>query len=169
MELNMPKFKIEQIAIAPVNKNKAMELLKEMGAEEWISDIVVASGNTNGHPSLVTNVAELDFNYDLIDGKEFEILEYIAGQRWIINKMPCVSHLGMHCTTAELKSWKAFFSQRGIDVAQEVITKMHSNPAIRDERRYNYVIFDTRDILGVDLKFIVRLNMDGTPYECDNS
>ena len=29
-----------------------------------------------------------------------------------------------------------------------------------DMRSYNYVIFDTRNILGVDLKFIVRINKE---------
>jgi hypothetical protein len=41
-------------------------------------------------------------------------------------------------------------------VAQEVLTQSHTNPVISGKRWYNYVIFDTKDILGVDLKFIVR-------------
>jgi hypothetical protein len=32
----------------------------------------------------------------------------------------------------------------------------HTNPVISGKRWYNYVIFDTKEILGVDLKFIVR-------------
>ena len=45
-------------------------------------------------------------------------------------------------------------------MAQEVFTESHTNPVIAGKRSYNYVIFDTREILGVDLKFIVRINKD---------
>ena len=68
-----------------------------------------------------------------------------------------VSHLGMHCTADELELWQEFFAERGIGIAQEVVTDSHTNPVISGKRLYNYVIFDTKEILGVDLKFIVRL------------
>ena len=70
----------------------------------------------------------------------------------------------MRVTAAELAEWRKFFKEEGIQVAQEVVTDSHTNPNIAGQRRYNYVIFDTREIIGVDLKFIVRLNQDGTPY-----
>jgi hypothetical protein len=41
-------------------------------------------------------------------------------------------------------------------VAQRMVTTFHTNPAITD-RRYEYVIYDTRGALGVDLKYIKRL------------
>ena len=63
----------------------------------------------------------------------------------------------MHCSAEELVQWRAFFAERDIPVAQEVFTESHTNPVIAGQRWYNYVIFDTKDILGVDLKFIVRL------------
>jgi hypothetical protein len=44
-----------------------------------------------------------------------------------------------------------------------VDTYLHTNPVIKDSRRYTYVIFNTRDILGVDLKFIVRRPVEGAP------
>ena len=53
-----------------------------------------------------------------------------------------------------------FFANRDIEVAQEVFTDSHTNPVIAGKRSYNYVIFDTKNILGVDLKFIVRINKD---------
>ena len=66
----------------------------------------------------------------------------------------------MHCSADDLIEWRVFFQSRGIDVAQEVMTESHTNPVIAGKRSYNYVIFDTKDILGVDLKFIVRINKD---------
>jgi hypothetical protein len=66
----------------------------------------------------------------------------------------------MHCSGDDLLKWREFFKERQINVAQEVFTESHTNPVIAGKRSYNYVIFDTREILGVDLKFIVRINKD---------
>ena len=162
------KFKIEQIAICPKSPEAAKKLLDEMGAGEWAEDHVVAEGEVFGSPGR--NEADLSFNYDLIDGNEFEVLNYTKGSNWLsrrnVNFMKdgtifnYVSHLGMHCTSEELLEWRKFFEERSIGVAQEVITESHTNPVIAGKRTYNYVIFDTKEILGVDVKFIVRINHD---------
>lgn len=156
------QFKIEQIAISPKSPTHAKTLLKELGAEHWISDIVRARGEVFGDPS--ENIAELQFNYQLAaDGSslEFEILDYQSGDNWVeqsAGKGSVVTHLGMHVKDeAELEEWRDFFAARGIPVAQEVDTQEHRNDfLIETGRKYRYVIFDTREILGVDLKFILR-------------
>lgn len=101
---------------------------------------------------------------------ELEVLKYKNGANWLDYgparhqrkdpeaPMSVASHLGMHCSAEELVQWRAKFAELGIAVAQEVLTTNHTNPAIAGKRWYNYVIFDTRDILGIDLKFIVRQN-----------
>ena len=152
------KFIIEQIAICPKDPSKAKQLLKDMGAVDWSEDRVIAKGKVFDNQS--ENTADLSFNYDLIQGKEFEVLNYIAGDDWMKeqSRVNSVSHLGMHCTADELLNWRDFFDERGIKVAQEVFTESHTNPVIAGKRKYNYVIFDTKEILGVDLKFIVRIN-----------
>ena len=105
-----------------------------------------------------TTTAELSFNYDMFAGKEFELLHYIDGDDWMSygDRPNSVSHFGMHCSSEELEKWFKFFASRNIRVAQEVSTKSHTNPVIAGKRTYEYVIFDTKSILGVDLKFIVR-------------
>ena len=154
------KFIIEQIAICPKDPSKAKQLLKDMGAVGWSEDRVIAKGKVFDNQS--ENTADLSFNYELIQGKEFEVLNYIAGDNWMKeqSRVNSVSHLGMHCTADELLNWRDFFDERGIKVAQEVFTKSHTNPVIAGKRKYNYVIFDTKEILGVDLKFIVRIDND---------
>lgn len=154
------KFRIEQIAICPEDPVAAKKLLGEMGAAEWAEDHVVANGHVFGEESR--NEADLSFNYDMFDGKEFEVLHYTHGDNWMSDVMRenSVSHLGMHCTADELIQWRAFFAERSIRVAQEVFTESHTNPVIAGKRSYNYVIFDTKAILGVDLKFIVRINRE---------
>ena len=156
------KFKIEQIAICPKDPIAAKKLLSEIGAVDWSEDHVVATGSVFGEQG--TNEADLSFNYEIFDGKEFEILNYTKGNNWIDSsgrtERNVVSHLGMHCSAEELEKWKEFFHQRAIKISQEVFTDSHTNPVIAGKRSYNYVIFDTRPILGVDLKFIVRINKD---------
>lgn len=169
------KFTIEQIAITPPDAQAAMDLLADMGAQEWVHDEVFASGQVMSVPS--DSVAELHFNYDLgtPDGKlEFEVLDYTAGKNWMAAREALapdrlargenapritqhrVSHLGMHCSAEDLERWLEFFSERGYPIAQSVLTRQHENSAIAGKRWYRYVIFDTYAVLGVDLKFIVR-------------
>lgn len=160
----MPKFVLEQIAIVPNDRAKAIELLKAIGLTEWANDLVVANGDVFGVKDC-TNVADLAFNYQTADGAsglrsdkplEFEVLDYRTGENWMQGREGSASHLGMHCTEVELHDWRRFFTARGIRVAQEVNTLSHTNPNIAGKRWYKYVIFDTRSILGIDLKFIVR-------------
>jgi hypothetical protein len=160
----IPQFRLEQIAITPADPAAAQELLVAMGAQNWVKDHVTAAGNVYGEPGA--NEADLAFNYELFNPDkqgEFEILRYTDSENWMAEKSRghTVSHLGMHCTAAELVEWRAFFAARHIGIAQEVFTQNHTNKAIAGKRWYNYVIFNTKAILGVDLKFIVRLEKKG--------
>lgn len=155
------QFKIEQIAIHPRNAEKAIALLSDMGLSEWARDHVCAEGQVFG--TAAGSEADLAFNYDAAaGGLEFEVLDYTAGKYWMSRHGNSTSHLGMHVSAEELVSWREFFSVRGINVAQEVNTFSHTNPVIAGKRVYNYVIFDTRDILGVDIKFIVRKDISAS-------
>lgn len=154
----MPNFKIEQIAIAPKNPELAKTLLKMIGANSWITDTVKARGLVYGEPG--DNVANLHFNYDLGENLEFEILDYREGPNWVAEgeAFGSVCHLGMHVTGEELGDWFEFFHQNNIGIAQQVETQEHTNDfLIETGRKYKYVIFDTRALIGVDLKFIVRV------------
>ena len=158
----MPKFFIEQLALCPADPEAAKELLTALGAVHWHNDHVTAHGEVYGEPA--TNTANLSFNYELSkqDALELEVLHYAKWheRNWMQHgqRHNSVSHLGMHCSAEELELWRQFFAERNIPVAQEVRTSHHTNPAIAGKRTYNYVIFDTKRILGVDLKFIVRIN-----------
>lgn len=157
------KFKIEQVALCPPDPEAAIELLTAMGAGEWAKDHVVAEGTVFGDAGR--NEADLAFEYELLDGaNELEVLSYTQGPNWMDDRANAdphrVSHLGMHVTERELAEWRAFFAARGIGVAQEVLTKSHTNPVIAGKRSYHYVIFDTHAILGVDIKMIRRLEVE---------
>ena len=150
------KFKIEQVALNPADPKRAIQLLKEMGAEDWARDHVCAKGSVFFRQDE-ENEANLSFNYDMLtEANELEVLEYTKGENWMAYHGNRVSHLGMHCSEEELDKWKVFFRERDICIAQEVKTHSHTNPVIKGKRLYHYVIFDTFPILGVDIKFIVR-------------
>ncbi len=163
----MMKFRIEQIALAPQHPLLARKLLEDLGLTEWIKDTVESSGEVFGKPSV--NKAKLQFNYEASPRHnepplELEILHYVDGRNWIDDNENifrgngCVSHLGMHVEPAELLEFRNYFEENGIKVAQDVETLSHTNPAIAGKRRYRYVVFSTHEYIGVDLKFIVRLD-----------
>jgi len=154
----MPKLNIDQIALCPTNPSAAIKLLTELGAARWARDHVSASGTVFGS-DVIQNEADLVFCYDVVHEKELEVLHYTRGYNWMADQKRAnsASHLGMHCVNeAELETFRRFFAERGIGVAQEVFTSNHTNPMIAGKRWYHYVIFDTKAILGIDIKLIVR-------------
>jgi hypothetical protein len=169
------QFKIEQVALYPRDPHAAIALLSEMGLSQWAHDHVVARGHVfpddaDTDETKATNEADLAFNYQATQGielgapvgaqvkpLELEVLHYTKGLNWMDEDRGYhASHLGMHVDEHELDRWTDFFLDRGIGIAQEVRTQSHTNPHIKDSRRYHYVIFDTHSILGIDIKFIVR-------------
>jgi hypothetical protein len=152
------KFKIEQLALNPKNTGDAFLLMQLLGMTEWTHDSASAKGTVFGAPT--ENVGQLSFNYDS-KPLELEILSYSSGRNWLqahnSDRESIASHIGMHCTAEELSEWHKRLTDFGVRVAQEVTTTNHTNPNVPKDRRYKYVIYDTRDIIGVDLKFIVRL------------
>jgi|TARA_R110000868_G_scaffold186342_3_gene428783 hypothetical protein len=150
------KFKIEQIAIVPNDPERAMRLFAKIGLTDWAKDHVVATGKVWGVGG--SNGADLAFNYQATGDKalELEVLHYTSSPNWMERYGTSASHLGMHVTEEELVGWRWFFAEEKIAIAQEVATLSHTNPVIAGKRWYKYVIFDTRAILGIDLKFIVR-------------
>lgn len=159
-------IKIDQIAIAVPNLEYVLSQLKEIGLGDWKEDQVVTDGQV--YDSLAENTeASLRFNYDLIDGKEFEMLRYEKGRNWHKSRVdndnctPFLSHLGMHVKDrAEFDAVITKMLSMGYKIAQEVITKSHTNEAIKDNRRYRYAIFNSHRRLGFDLKIILRLSFE---------
>lgn len=158
----MPQFKIEQLALRlPTSDGQrkiAMDFLARCGMSDWVLDSVEATGTVMGRASR--NRATLQFNYSAFDGKELELLRYEKGTpNWLDSVdqgSALVSHIGMHCSEEDLAEWRRVMADFNITLAQEVWTDSHSNPRIRGCRRYHYVIYDTRELIGVDMKFIVR-------------
>lgn len=161
------QFKLEQVAVSVDHKRReeAFRLLADLGMNEWSHDLVVATGSVGDDPDR-TNVGQLAFNYQAGEiaakATELEVLHYQAGDNFVdrakdeSNSDAIVTHFGMHVTSVQLGQVRQIMQRHSIRTSQEVDTVSHTNPVIRDSRRYKYVIFATRSLLGVDLKFIVR-------------
>jgi hypothetical protein len=167
------KFVIEQIALAPRDPGKAMDLLRSLGLNEWVFDDVTAVGKVKVGDMVfenATNKATLRFNYQAAPEPlagaakplELEVIDYNNGFNFLDDVMgrcgSVASHIAMHCSAEELAAWRKKLGGLGYIPIQDVFTIEHRNPAIAGKRWYNYVIFGTREVIGVDLKFIVRLD-----------
>jgi len=151
-------MRIEQIAIAAKNPEKVIEHLAAIGLTDWCHDEVVATGEVFGVKG--TNTAELHFNYQL--GFELEILKYVDGPNWhtqrnFADQNTFASHMGLHVTAEQMELVKAKMEKARIRIAQEVYTDSHTNKFIDGKRKYHYVVFDSLDAFGFDLKLIERI------------
>jgi len=154
-------MKIEQIAFGVKDPVKVIDLFSaNLGLTEWIKDEVAAKGIINGKKG--SNVAELHFNYQW--GIELELLRYNSGRNWHEYRNPYglpmfPSHQGYHCTEDEALHKIDEMGALNIGIIQEVYTYNHTNPAIAGKRQYHYIIFDSLEALGYDLKLIIRKDM----------
>ena len=81
------KFKIEQIAIRPKYPIRAKQLLSEIGAIDLVKKtMLLPLVKFLVNKELMKQT--LSFNYEIFDGKEFEILNYTKGRNWIDKTHP---------------------------------------------------------------------------------
>lgn len=146
---------VDQVAFAVQDPARAKHLLGLLfGCTEWAEDRVVAEGWVHGE--VAKNEALLCFNYQMGDF-ELELLTYVDGPNWLDGRQG-LSHLGIHVSSVAEAMGR--LAGRGLPpdlVVQQVMTTSHTNPAIRDTRRYRYVIYGTLHLLGFDLKLIERV------------
>lgn len=166
---------IQQVAFYVPDMDRAKQAYRALGCKTWTDDIVTAQGKVhdgtfddNGQikwPKTIINVAHLAFNYEL--GTEIELIHYSAGANWHFAKgridadgqcsVPFASHMSYHVDDMPGEVLK--FTRAGLRVIQDVRTVSHTNPyLVKNGRRYNYVVFDSRGILGFDVKLIKRLD-----------
>ncbi len=167
----MQEFKIEQVAyhVKDIDEGKRhFEHALGLAKENWIDDTVVAMGKIAGCPLEQLNKAHLTFNYQV--GLELELIQYVEGVNWhsvagrVGNNFEPFSvvfpsHLGMHVTSlVQMGEWITQMKKAGISVAQEVETLSHTNPVLVNLKQYyHYVVFNSRHLLGFDLKLIRRM------------
>ena len=160
-------MKIEQIAIATESIKQSEEIinnLKKIGLDEWVQDTVTAHGTVFDKNNVVNEGHRMPLS---LRGFELEILTYLAGSCWHDRRhysndipFPFLSHMGLHVDKENMRKMKAKMSIIGCSIAQEIYTISHTNPAINGKRKYHYVVFDSIDKLGFDLKLIERIMLE---------
>ena len=154
-------MKIDQIAIVAdkdfTMKNVFGPLMHE--PKEWSEDRVVAKGIVRDWRADETyqkchNAAILQFNYDLVPGKEFELIYYVDGRNFLEWLPPgMLSHIGTHVIAID--NHRNFLKHKGWMLVQEVVTQSHTSPKVKGARRYHYAIYE-HPLLKFRLKLIER-------------
>ena len=159
-------FPLEQIAL--VGRTGTVDMLKMLGATEWHLDTVTTRGIVYWESDkVIEQQALLAFNYQLIPGKELEVIRYIRGDNFLSSSgtLGGMSHLGLHVDDIDRATQILRDCMGDVSIAQDAVTIRHTNPHIKDTRRYRYRIFDTRNELGFFLKFIQRhMVVEGFKY-----
>lgn len=146
----------DQLAISCRDK-----IEQETIAEQWHIDVIdtVTAVGFDEDGKLIKNKAVLMFDHSSWP-MEFELLRYTEGWNWLQRQFtgersgPGLSHFGMHLQSREaMDTWR-----KAGKVLQEVVTIHHENPGCAD-RRYHYIILDTRHRFGATLKLIQRLSL----------
>lgn len=157
-------MKIDQIAFYASTDEQAAKIKEQFGLlnAEWIKDTVTATSVVWGNKH--TNIAELQFNYDL--GIELEILRYINGPHWrdpdnLVHSMgfieSFISHVGIHLADGE-----DFPTMMHCRLVQETWTQGHTAKYLTDPsspaagRKYHYRIFEMSQ--GSYIKYIRRIH-----------
>lgn len=149
-------MKMDQIAFYARNEAEAKRIKEIFGLvnAEWKKDTVTADSSVYGS-AVETNVAELEFNYDL--GVELEILRYVSGPCWHdgmhkYDFYTYISHIGIHLDDDE-----DFPAMPYARLVQETWTQSHTSPYLVDcGRKYHYRIFELAP--GNYIKYIKRVH-----------
>lgn len=129
-----------------------------LGDTEWFKDVVEAKGVIWRNGLIkVENRAVLQFNYDIIPGKEFELIAYVDGLNFLEWVPPgMVSHMASH--VIDIENHRQLLQLKGWHLIQEVVTQSHTSPKVPDDRRYHYAIYE-HPAVKYRLKLIERTDV----------
>ena len=129
-----------------------------LNTTKWFKDCVEAKGVIwrNGFKK-VENRAVLMFNYDIIPGKEFELIAYVDGENFLEWVPPgMVSHMAAH--VINIDNNRAVLQLKGWRLIQEVVTQSHTSKKVAENRRYHYAIYE-HPAIDYRLKLIERTDI----------
>lgn len=152
----------DQIAVVCRDIEASISSAKAAGLKEWTRDQVTAQATIIDRDGPVTFRAKLGFNYDIMEGVEFEFIQPLMEGSYIDvagKKSGDIAHAGIHVADeAEAERWKTDLMLA--QCLQDCVTQHHSNPAVPDNRRYHYSIWWT-SLFPFPVKLIERLEVAG--------
>jgi hypothetical protein len=103
--------------------------------------------------------AKMLFNYTIMP-MEFEVLHYSAGpHRYVGEQSPLLSHFSVYTENLEREAG-LLADALGFGPYYRFTTEGHTNPRVKGKKRFTETIFDTRSLIGADLKFIQKVAWD---------
>lgn len=147
----------EQVAFFTKDLRDSVERFTEAGFGTWTHDIAAGRSSLEDVDGDVPFRAKLAFNYDVIPGVEFELIEPLTVPNYIeVLEIGhgCLAHVGVHVEGEGMRvAWKGRLGLYG--PVQRTLTTHHMNPNVGD-RRYSYEIWLSR-FLPFPVKLIERL------------
>lgn len=156
---------------------EAMAMWNGMG-HEFAEDAATLRGATrtgvdeNGWAEWTKSVtqAHMFFNYTVMP-MEFEVLHYSAGDHRYSKAAqaaaaesaaapnPFLSHFSVYTENLEREAGE-LANVLGFGPYYKFTTEGHTNPRVKGKKRFTETIFDTRGLIGADLKFIQKVAWD---------
>lgn len=159
-------FKFHQVAMyCPDGVGEAVKSYRSIGYDEWSHDMASLRGllKVDGSWNEIETTAQMAFNYQALP-MELEFLKYHGGQhrhreRERLSAIPFISHMSVHVASVK-DQMELMKSVYGMEPYHVFVTDEHTNQAVRNHKRFIECIFDTRDVLGYDVKCIERIAWD---------
>lgn len=154
---------LKQIAILVEDARPGLDLLEGQGYADWVFDTCEQRGRVidpiQGWVDFEGSAA-MWFNYDVVPGIEYELLEY-RGNHWHYYAArtaeevgePVFSHMSMYVDDLD-----AYMTKNQAGLVQTFYTFRHTNEHLtKDGRWFKEAIYDTREQLGFDLKVMQKM------------
>lgn len=147
---------------------EAMAMWNGMG-HEFAEDAatlrgVTQTGEKDGWAEWTKSVtqAHMFFNYTVMP-MEFEVLHYSAGDHRYsqpgFGGDPFLSHFSVYTENLEREAGE-LADVLGFGPYYRFTTEGHTNPRVKGKKRFTETIFNTRSLIGADLKFIQKVAWD---------
>lgn len=154
-------LKFHQVAIYHADPESAVLEWSDLGYDKWTSDTATLVGTEWGDPSQ--KEGEMWFNYDILP-MELEYVKYNTPFRHTLDDRdghpPFISHMSTYVEDLDEKL-EEIEQTIGIRPYHEFQTHDHTNPTVVERKlRFKEAIYDTRRLLGYDVKMIQRVTAD---------
>lgn len=161
-------YQFHQVAMYTKEPQKAMGYWRSRGHHKWIEDHATLRGYiTDPNTGVVYQSsvqAEMWFNYT-VQPMELEFLTYHMGtSRHSLAgndrpSAPFISHMSVYVDDImrEILEHEIAF---GYLPYHRFVTTGHSNPGVQNKKRFIEAIYDTKGLLGYDVKLIQKVPWD---------
>ena len=151
-------LKFHQVAVYHIRPDTAVHEWAGMGYSNWVSDVATLIGTEWGHRS--EKVGEMWFNYDILP-MELEYVHYSTTTRHSgdgrTGHIPFISHMSTYVEDVD-DTVKRISEEHDVEPYHKFQTSGHLNPSVKERGlTFREAIYDTRHLLGFDIKLIQRI------------